>query len=492
MGEKPYDKNSIQDILQYSSLLEGRKFVDILTDNFSEMQLEDKKKYYDNPRSKGGLGQLLEEHYFKYELNSDSNPDFAEVGMELKTTPYETTKTGIRAGERLVITMIPNDKPVEENFYGSHLENKLKLILMIWYNRIKSLSRTESSIDYVYLYNLYHKSFVQDLQIILEDYNIIIKKIMSGEAHKLSEGDTRYLGACTKGATAEKSLQPQYYNNEIPAKRRAFSLKQSYMSYLLNTYVKNDEIRYDSILGINQESDKKFDDIVLDKINKKRGCFEEELYKEYEINPTAKNRNNILVNRMLGVKTNYVEEFVKANIEVKTIRVQNNGSPKEHMSFPAIKIMEMIGCDFEESPEYQWFETTRYLFVVFREDNKTGEFYLCGAKFWSMPIDLLDTVGRREWQAYKDKFIDGVNFRKVTQKNGKVIIENDLPKQKDHQIFHLRPHASKSAYEFAGKRYGNGSDSDMDQLPNGDRMTKQSFWLNKEFIKTIIKDLIGE
>ena len=60
---------------------------------------------------------------------------------------------------------------------------------------------------------------------------------------------------------------------------------------------------------------------------------------------------------------------------------------------------------------------------------------------------------------------------------------------RDTRIFHLRPHASKSAYLIDGVRYGNGSDTDMDELPNGDFMTKQSFWLNKSYVYDIVKEV---
>ena len=43
-------------------------------------------------------------------------------------------------------------------------------------------------------------------KIIIDDYNQINEKIKQGKAHELSEGDTMYLGACTKGATAKKSM----------------------------------------------------------------------------------------------------------------------------------------------------------------------------------------------------------------------------------------------------------------------------------------------
>ena len=69
------------------------------------------------------------------------------------------------------------------------------------------------------------------MKIIQEDYEKIAKKVSEGRAHELSEGDTMYLGACTKGSTAEKSHLPQeYYAPDIKAKKRTFCFKQSYMT----------------------------------------------------------------------------------------------------------------------------------------------------------------------------------------------------------------------------------------------------------------------
>lgn len=491
MNKLPYDDSSVKDIFRYSNKLIGLSFADILSKVFKDELLEEKINYYNNPKGKGSLGNLLEEHYFFYKLNSDSNPDFVKVGMELKATPYETTNKGIKAGERLVITMIPNDKPIDGEFKGSHLENKIKLILMIWYHRIKGEHRTNHSIDYVNLYDLYSEILSKDLAIIIEDYKIIVEKIKSGNAHKISEGDTKYLGAATKGSTAKDSLKSQYYNSTIPAKRRAFALKQSYMTYILNNYVNTGLMNYDSIFKKEELINHNFDEKVLEKINKFIGKTEKELYKYFKINTKthSKQINRTLVYRMLGVKTENAEEFEKANIVIKTIRVQNNGKPKESMSFPKIKISEFVQEDFYTSIEYNYFESTRFLFVVFKEKSK-GEYILKGGKFWNMPIDELESIGKMEWEAYKYKFLTGVNFEIKKDKLGKVVVYNDLPKKSETQIFHLRPHSSKSAYEIKGLRYGNGSPSDMDNLPNGDKMTHQCFWLNNDYVANIIRDLI--
>lgn len=484
----PYDTTSPDDIERYAKKLIGKTFYDVLEDNFQGEELAEKVKYYDNPRSKGGLGNLLEEFYFYYQPNSDSEPDFAEAGTELKVTPYEITKTKkVRAGERLVIGMISNQEPIEQDFYKSHLLYKMQIMLLVLYLREKGNPRTSFSIDYVKLFSILSEECREDLAIIKEDYKVITDKIVSGKAHELSEGDTKYLGACTKGSTAKKSLQPQYYNPDVPAKRRAFSLKQGYMTYVINHYVLNDIETYDSIFTAEELEHTDFDTEIVNKINKFVGQSEESLYKHFNLKGSNKRKNNSAVCRMLGVKTDRVAEFEKANIKIKTIRVKKNGMPRESMSFPAMVIKDFVEEDFEDSEVYNYFSETRFLFVVFRE-QENGKYILTGVKFWNMPIIELETTGKDEWEEYKNKFKRGVNFTKKEQKNG-VVIENDLPGQKDTKIFHLRPHASKSAYVIKSLNYEKGSESDMDELPNGDKMTKQCFWLNKSYVADILKEI---
>ncbi|MBF0909588.1 MAG: restriction endonuclease [Atopobium sp.] len=490
--ERPYDDTDPEDIFRYSQELISKTFVDVLATVFKDDQLKEKISYYNNPKGKGSLGNLLEEHYFLYKPNSSPEPDFINAGIELKATPYESTKKGIKAGERLVISMIPNTEPIEIEFSNSHLEKKLSKILMIWYHRVKNQKRTEHRIEYTFLFDLYDKRFAKDLKIILEDYKTIVNKIISGNAHDLSEGDTKYLGACTKGASAKTSYKPQFYNKDVLAKRRAFSLKQQYMSYILENYVQPSSMAYDSIFTEDELNNGNFDTMVISKINSYIGKDTDELCRLFRVIKDTKPKqiNKILVNRMLGVNTDNSEEFQKANIKIKTIRVGKDNSIKENMSFHNISICNFVNQDFENSKEYEFFESTRFLFVVFKE-NDLGKFILTGAKFWNMPIEELEKTGKDEWELYKKKLLEGVNFKHSTDKNGKVKTENDLPKMSDTQMFHLRPRAEKSAYLINGKRYGGGTESDMDLLPNGDKMTKQCFWLNHKYVLKIIEDILS-
>lgn len=485
----PYDKTNPKSIEEYAKHLKGLTFYDVLSKNLSKEELEENKLCYDNPRGKGKLGNLLEKYYFYYEPNSESEPDFKEAGTELKVTPYEKLKNGkIKAGERLVIGMIPNKEPIEKDFMKSHLLKKMGLILLIFYLREKEKQRTNYNIDYITLFSILSKECEEDLSIIKEDYKKISEKIIAGKAHELSEGDTKYLGACTKGGTAEKSLQEQFYNKDILAKRRAFSLKQSYMTYVLNHYVLKNKVTYDSFIDNNKVKSNDFDVEVIKCIDKYKGKTEEEIYSIFNlVNKKAKQRNNMAICRMLGVKTDRIAEFEKADIKIKTIRVNKNGKPNESMSFPKMVIKDFVEETFEDSKVYNDFSEQRFLFVVFRE-NLNKEYVLSGAKLWNMPIMELETKGKEEWEMYRKKFKEGVNFKMKNTKKG-YIITNDLPKKTDTEMFHLRPHSGKSAYLINGKRYGNGKEKDMDELLNGDKMTYQCFWLSDKYVKKIIKDI---
>ena len=55
---------------------------------------------------KGAIGTVIEESWFGYTPNSESEPDFPEAGVELKVTPYVRGRGGIRAKERLVCNII--------------------------------------------------------------------------------------------------------------------------------------------------------------------------------------------------------------------------------------------------------------------------------------------------------------------------------------------------------------------------------------------------
>jgi len=435
-----------------------------------------------DPRGgRGDLGVLIEEHYFKYQANSSRAPDLGAV--ELKTTPCEVKKDGaLRAGERLVLTMIDYSSPIVYDFYKSHLWEKCRLLLLVIYLRDKN---ADENLDYVIRFVKLFTPPEADIEIILEDYRRIIEKIADGLAHELSESQTRYLGACTKGRTAATSYVRQYYKHKgenVPAKKRAFCFKQPYMTYVLNNYI-NIETNQDEAIIKNacELDDCSFEQIVVRKIERFCGYTDKDIARALGIKTSAKNFWSMLAFAMLGVKTNNAQEFVKAGIVVKTIRVENNGTMEQHMSFPAISLCELATAEWEESPVYDLFGRTQFLFVVYKRHGK--DYVLRGCMFWHVPYSDLEGEVRKGWEMMRNVLREGVVLRKTGRmtSKGNPRITNNLPGQTDNPIIHLRPHTQNVYYKLKdGTEIGQVRDGD--ELPSGEWMTKQCLWLHKSYV----------
>lgn len=472
-----YDPTNPESIESYAVKLTDRTFMDVILEK--ENVTSDAVEAYANKLRKGGLGNLLEEVYFGYKANSNQEADFSEAGVELKVTPYEVTQKGeLRAGERLVLTMINYDSPIEMEFYKSHAWTKMRLILLIYYWRNKQLnSNLLYKIGFVKLFTPPEA----DLEIIKRDYDYIVNAIRDGRAHELSEGNTMYLGACTKGSTAEKSTVPQYYGNNVPAKKRAFCFKNSYMTYVLNHYIDGKESDNSILKDVNVLKTKSFEEILKDIVGKYIGKSDKELCellgREYNNN---KAQWNDLVCKILGIRDEHADEFEKANIKVKTIRIEENNTMKESMSFPPFKFMDLVQEKYEESVLHNYFEETKFFFFVWKRD---GDVYrVKGCLLWNMPYLDLEITVRKEWERYKHIIQYGIQFTKSIDSNGKISFKNNLPKKSDTEIIHIRPHATKSAYRFKnGEEYGN-VERDANILPNGEYMTTQSFWINNDYV----------
>lgn len=496
-----YDDSNAKSILNYAKKLEGKTFRELLNTfnlspiksyeqfqslkashpNFISEHSTGTESYSINPKAKGGVGDLIEKCYFGYNPNGIQGADFPKAGIELKQTCMDLTKQGkLVAGERLSITNINFTKEVEDDFFKSHVWDKIRLILLIHYLRDKSIDRLDNQIKFINLFTPPE----EDLKIIIEDYHKINQKIKSGLAHEISEGDTLYLGACTKGQTAEKSMQEQRYNPSVKAKSRNYCFKRGYMDYVLQNYVLKNKVPCESIFKNNNIDDNtSFEKFIVNQINQYTGKSDIELCNLFK-RPYNKSKSqwSDLAYRMLGIKSNKAEEFVKANILVKTIRIEEDGTMNEHMSLPIFKFKDLVKETWDESTLHEYFNEHKFLFVVYRA--KKGIYYLEGAKLWNMPYSDLEETVKKEWTTVKELIATGINF---TVKGKKV--NNNLPKPSDTQIIHVRPHANKAAYLLhSGYKSGN-IEKNANELPNGEWMTTQSFWLNNTYILSQLKNL---
>ena len=61
-------------------------------------------------------------------------------------------------------------------------------------------------------------------------------------------------------------------------------------------------------------------------------------------------------------------------------------------------------------------------------------------------------------------------------------IYNNIPGEKQTEILHSRPKADKAAYYLKDGTIRGNVERDAEQLPDGQYMTRQCFWLNKTYI----------
>ena len=484
-------------ILELRCLLTNAKTSRVLVRIRQDIELgiapegESAPKDFGSKKYKGGMGTLIEERYFGYKANSDDRPDFPEAGVELKATCFDVLKDGRKsAGERLVLTMIPYDRPVSLDYDSSHLKTKLSNILLIYYGRDRSIDKYDQRIERAVMVCLPE----EDMKIIRADYEKIISYIQDGRADELSEGMTTYLGACTKGATEATMWVDQYYEyfntdtGEIEhrrAKRRAFSLKRSYMDYVLHTYVLGAPRVGESIVQDDGKSID-FESYVTGLIERHYGETDRQIAEQYGLEYTGnKAQWTTLVYRMLGIKNSAAEEFVKAGISVRTVRVNNRGHIEQAMSFPPFEFKRLIEEDWETSPFHACLETNRFFFVVFREDHD-GVLRLDRCLFWAMGENEIEGPAKACWDETRKVIREGVELNPYRDASGKLKVTNNLPGMADNPIVHVRPHTSKAAYKFAdGTEIGDIARNAY-ELPDGRWMTKQSFWFNKGYLEHIL------
>lgn len=411
---------------------------------------------------KGAIGHIIEESWFGYDINSKSEADFAEAGIELKATPYIYNKKGqIRAKERLVCNIINYMTEYKRTFETSDFWKKCQTMLIMSYEHKPFTEKSEFTIDKVTLFQFPEK----DRLIVEQDWNKIIARIKKGEAHLLTEGDTLYLGACTKGASS-KSIRPQPFSS-IPAKQRAYSLKSSYMTQLLNNYIFGTETDENIVTDWMQLQSFTFEEIIIDKLSSYYGKTVDQLKEHFNLKASPKNINELLLSRMLGIKgrASQTNEFKNAFIIPKTVRLTKDNKVRESMSFPTFKFMDIIEQEWEDSDLREYIEPAKFLFVIFKENNE-GQYYFKEAKFWNMPQEDLAEV-KRVWEKTKSIIQEGVQLIRRGNR-----VTNNLPKSFESHVAHVRPHARNAA--------------DTYPLPDGRSLTKQCFWLNNNYIREII------
>ena len=433
-----YDPKSIKSISDYAKKLKGKSLSevchsDILSNTYG---------------GKGNFGHYLEKFYFGYEPNNTPGPDFSYVGMELKSGAVKKKKDGTYAAkERLAIGKINFNKIVDENFEESSVWHKLWRPLLVFHFYEKDVDPRDYKVCFVDVIKMTNYDIAQ----IKQDWLTIKKKVLDGMAHHISSGDTLYLEAATTGSKNQKYI-PQPNSKELAHPRR-FALKPAFVTGLLNMKsggVANND--YSEALEKTISPEK----YLLTELSKMRNMPLIEVLDLLEMKE-SKQKNFLasvskkLISKLMQDKFNYIPE--SSDFILKTCRTFN-GKLKEHVSFPYIRYSEMVDQDWDTSDFRETIES-KFLFVFW--ESKNDSFYLNKIKIWNLDYSDLQEA-RRVWELTKAKLLEQKPL--------------ELPKTTDSYLIHVRPHGRNSRDTYL--------------THYGEKVKKQSFWLNKKFIEETI------
>ena len=526
-----YDKHDQNDILRHAKNLEkhfvgdvyaleltGRKRQELL-EKYAERHIKGwvDEKGVVHKGDKGLIGFLVQEIYFDEPQDNKSESDLNEAGVELKVSPLiRKPRAGLKVKERLVLGMINKDDKLPVFFGDSHIYEKCKLMMLIYY--VDESNQNVTPFNFPFYKSAYVKIPEKDMAIIEQDYKYIRDCVNEKRYNDLHEYNAYYLSPCPK-------------NN-----RRAFSLKLSYMNQLFSDYInknislyspKKIDGRLDSIIKNSKELQKEsFEGIVLKRFARYKGKTVKQirqLVMKFEKFKAWASKGKIdkaefarTTMAMLGVKSDQADEFAKSNVYVKTLRVNKDGTMNENISFSAFEFSDLIAEKWKDSTVYEEMVDRKFLWSVFKE-NESGEFVFHGATFWTMPRSD-ERIIKKGWDDIREIIRKGVKFVKDVNEDGTPVLTqrgrnrilNSFPDSRNtdktrkeyklcpslkpyNKIISIRPHAQYAYYDLKSIDYYDKSHSRCNgsKLPNQDDvMTKQCFWFNNEYILEQIKHIL--
>jgi len=466
-----YDDSCEKSVIAHAQELVGKTIEEII----SEFPFEVNKK------NKGLVGHIIEECWFDMPKNSSPLPDFSKIGVELKVIPLKLQKNKLTVKERTKVCSIDYMKLIDENWKSSHAKIKLNKILFIYYVYNKEDIK-QSKIKKIDLWQL--KDNHNEL-IIENDWQTVKQKVVDGYAHTLSARDSKILAASTSGQgknplTGEPRdlvKQPNIIHQDS-AMKRAFSLKQSFTNqHWLEISTKT---KYESIIdSLNIKDFSNFEKDFLDRLHAIKNESISSLSLEYNIKiGNGKNRVATVMKKVIGFKNvqSKIKEFEQLGIIVKMINVRKKDNfPCEAISFPAMKLNEFSNETWEESTFKNLL--SRILFIPIYKDHCNSQSldnHILGKSFFWSPNEEEENLIKEEWDMYQNEVLTGkckvTRIPNNTVRGYKEVTE--LSKESVTKIIHMRPHGR------------NADDRDEDLL--GNDLVKQSFWLNKKFVQSLL------
>ena len=216
-----YNKHDRRDILRHAKALEGYVVGDVYILEETGKRREDILQYYaerfihgwtdddgiEHRGDKGRIGFLVQEVYFDEPRDHVAEADLGAVGVELKVSPLiYKQRAGLKVKERLVLGMINRNNPLPEKFCDSHIYEKCRLMMLVYYIDETNQGRTP------FQFPFYKSAYVRipdvDMAMIEQDYRYIRDCVNEGRYEDLHESETNYLSPCKKNSGRAFSFKP--------------------------------------------------------------------------------------------------------------------------------------------------------------------------------------------------------------------------------------------------------------------------------------------
>lgn len=470
----PKDKNSVE---KYTKLLENKTLRDFtnITDDL------------ENIKNKGLYGQKIENLFFFIKTNNHAGADFPDIPLELKTAGLVPTSSRDKhknisgkwkAKEALPMSAISFNEIINEDFLSSKFLEKNENLLLIFYEFEKNKVIYDLKIRVTGIWS-FSEIPSYDKKIIIDDWELIKSKVMDGEAHNISRGDTEYLEAAPSATSDTFTSQP--YGPK--SRTRKFSFKSGYMHSVI-AKLGSSNIQTESLYKEGDENIS-LSEKIYEKFKPYIGMSGDEIASMLGIeNLDCKNAYSRVTNKLLNKIFNvpdgkqigsYIEEFSKAEIKIKTIRLNSKNMPHEDVSLSSTLIFEEIIDEDWDNSRYKNFIDNKFLFIFFKESAKG--FVLDKISYWNINNEDLKEA-KRVWEIAKNRIENGQIINYFDSRNRAISF---FPKSVDSYMAHVRT---------------KGRDSkDTAKLPVKDKLTgtedfpKHCFWFNKEYIRDNIYNI---
>jgi DNA mismatch repair endonuclease MutH len=412
----------------------------------------------DSRTTRGDVGGHIE-RAFGLAPNSSPEPDFPDAGIELKMVPLRERRRGWCTKERTTIALIDYIALAKERAWDSaSVRKKLSKILFVFVQWRPGIALSDFVIEGVYLWR---PDANQD-GYLRADWNVIRAKVAAGQAHLLSDRDTRVLAATTKAR--DSTIRRPQVSPGPPAKPRAFTLKQAFVDWIYANQLLRSKPAESLIQNLALTQVERFEAAVIKHAERHFGRRIGQLARELGVSPSsAKNYSALVVRKVLGARDpgNKLREFEEFGVEAKIVPLSPRGVPYEAMSFPAFRYKGLVAEEeWEESELHE--QLDRLLIVVVSSptrETSQDDRVLADAFFWSPTLEQ-EAIIKEEWLSVIELVKRGRADR--------------LPSYGTTRIIHVRTHGRDSR--------------DTDEAPMLGEIPKKSFWLNPGFVAAVVRE----